>query len=298
MDEQTQKIETHIKNLPKEVQDFIAGNEWENRVNEISKKYGLDAKQSEALSNNTMLLLVGLSDPENLTKNIEEDLGVSSLLSEQIFEDLEKRVFDYAVKTLDKKPEIKNQTSTPVISKIPEIRPENLPAQTIKSPVTIKPEENKVGIPKYAPASTPVNSPAVSTYKPTGISETIPKPASPVSYSIPKIPPLPDHIIVQHTQNTAVPQKQEIKPETSINYSPVTPEPVQKPAFVPRLDLSSDKIAVPTPPQTPLGSPSSSIIDSKLNSITSGVKTDTAETPKENPIVKQYTVDPYREPMV
>jgi hypothetical protein len=297
MDEQTQKIEEYIKKLPKEVQDFIAGNEWENRVNEISKKYALDAKQSEALSNNTMLLLVGLSDPENLTKNIEEDLGISGLLSEQIFEDLEKRVFDYALKILEKKPEIKKQTSAPIVSKIPEIRPENLPAQTTKPPVAQKPTENKISIPKYAPVSTPVNSPAVSTYKPTGISEPAPKPASPVSYSIPKIPPLPDHIVVQHNQNDSVPQKQEVKTETKINYSPVTPETIQKPAFVPRLDLSSEKISVPIP-TPPINSPASSIIDNKLNAVTPSIKTDTAETPKENPIVKQYTVDPYREPMV
>lgn len=253
MDEQTQKIEAHIKNLPKDVQDFLAGNEWENRVNEISKKYGLDQKQTEALSNNTMLLLVGLSDPEKLTTNIEEDLGISGLLSEQIFEDLEKRVFDYAIKALEKDTS-KSQTPQTITSKIPEIRPENLPADVkVEQPARI---ENKIEVPRYSPTEKP--SLGIS-YKPTSQNVNV-------------------------GVNTSAPK---------IVYSPVNQEPVQKPAFVPRLDMSSEQTTAPSNVPTPINN----IIDTKLNNVTPGVKDTPQEQRTETPLVKQYTVDPYREPM-
>ncbi len=121
-------INQYINKLPKPVKNMVMDGAWEDRVFEIAKKYSLTDSQTDYLANDTLLVLIGLEKPETFLETITTDLSISRLLSEQIFEDLENRVFEYALKLVEEKTNV-SQTSTS--STIPEIKPDNLPAVEI-----------------------------------------------------------------------------------------------------------------------------------------------------------------------
>jgi len=91
-----------IKNLPENKRKFILGGVWKERTDEIASKYSLSESQTENLVNSVLLVLIGLEKPENFLESIIAELGISRLLAEQIMEDLEVRVFEYAVKSMEK----------------------------------------------------------------------------------------------------------------------------------------------------------------------------------------------------
>lgn len=231
-------IEKYIENLPEKTQDFIGDTEWQNRVDEVAKKYNLNTEQIESLKDDVLLMIIGIGDPNKFQSVISQDLGVSDLVSEQILSDLEKRVFEYALKIL----EVKQKPS------VPEIRPENVPAVKTENKTEDRIEkkvENKIGIPRYIP-----------TQKSGG--------------SAP--------------QTSAV----ESPNETSrINYAKTTPVEPKKEPVVPRFNMAGEK---PVTEPKPV-----SIIDEKLNTVTSGITEEPAK--QASPIVKSYSVDPYREPL-
>jgi len=105
----------YVKNLPKAVQDLIFDGVWEERTAEIAKKYSLSDTQADSLINTVLLVMIGLEDPDTFLETIIADLGISRLLAEQINEDLETRVFEYALRTVEKKEEIMSK-SKPQIS--------------------------------------------------------------------------------------------------------------------------------------------------------------------------------------
>lgn len=131
-DQNSQNIDSYIKNLPQKVQDFVFDREWQDRVYEISKKYSLNEDQSENLADIVVLVLIGLQNPETFLDSIVKDLGVSRLLAEQIMEDIDKRVFDFAMKSVgsleNNPPKSPSKENVPFIKPlVPEIKPENLP---------------------------------------------------------------------------------------------------------------------------------------------------------------------------
>ncbi len=245
-----EKILSSKKDLIKESSEKI---DWSGKVDEISKKYNLNDTQKNILNSLSGEILSNMDKKGTLLKDMDQKLSVSKLLSEQIIDDLNKRVFDYTIKSIEAKP----------INKIPEIKPVNLPM--VENNVT-----PNITVPKYVPTG-------ISGYKPTGLGggqeitqkNIMPAGDSRIEYKPISIPPLPQ--------------------------TPVT-EPVQKPAQVPRFNALVDEPNVSNPPST---TPSpSSIMDNKLNNITTGLKESSPEeVKKETPLVKQYTIDPYREPL-
>lgn len=289
MDKDKQDISEYIKNLPIPVQDLVFDGDWEERTIEIGKKYALNDKQIDELANSVVLILVGAEKPENFLKTIIKELNISKILAEQITEDLEKRVFDYALKAIENS-EVKNvreggvnseklkvesvKVNTPIQNnRIPEIKPINLPIEQSSpvqknNPVSVN-NPPVAGVPKYTP-------PATSSYKPTGLGggvndvlrEVTPVGDSRINYT-PTVAPIP-------TLEVA---------------SPVPAEPIQRPTQVPRFNALADEVVPQTSPSP------SSIMDDKLNGVTTGLKENVADVKNDTPIVKQYTVDPYREPL-
>ena len=349
MNNKDQNISEYILNLPESVQDFVFNGIWEEKTIEIGKKYNLNEKQIDDLANNVVLVLIGVDKPETFLETIVKELEISKIIGEQIVEDLEKRVFDYALKAIEPKPitklENKPETSVaneikpvfasppvkpivppivkPVIppapqvnSKIPEIRPANLPSSQIAKPIETTPPVQKsapvvgniipkINIPTYIHIEKPIETPAVTTdvkkevkpevkpnntqevkisYKPTGLGEGISE--TPKSSTLDSMPTGDSRI--KYTP-TVAPISTPTAPEVKIA------EPVQRTTAVPRFNALADEVA-PQTPTTSTPSPSS-IIDSKLNTVSTDKKEEVKETPKETPIVKQYTVDPYREPL-
>ena len=188
MDEQTLKtMPEYVQKLPKSVQDFVFDGMWEDRTKEITSKYSLNESQTDTLIDKVLFILIGLETPENFLESIISELEISRLMAEQIIEELEKRVFEYAINQIG--PKIKNnreenKTSKPKISvivdtddDIPEIRPEIVPmakpslinsvAQSVGNGSRVEKREvvhtipttsvntanqNKISVPKYVPA--------------------------------------------------------------------------------------------------------------------------------------------------
>ncbi|MBI4155923.1 MAG: hypothetical protein HY507_01685 [Candidatus Zambryskibacteria bacterium] len=115
MEDKTQNnTQEFIKNLPQAVQDLVFDGEWEKRVTEIAKKYSLGPGQTDTLINNVLFVLIGLDTPDTFTSLMTSELGISKLLAGQIIEDLENRVFEYALGVIENK----QQKLTPIKSKI------------------------------------------------------------------------------------------------------------------------------------------------------------------------------------
>ncbi|MFZ2621215.1 MAG: hypothetical protein WAX85_01825 [Minisyncoccia bacterium] len=199
MDNQ-QEIPEYIKNLPKPVQDVVLDGVWESRTTEIAKKYALNPIQTDGLINSVLFILIGLDKPDDFLERIINDLGISSLLAEQILEDVNNRVFEYAIKEIGGKS--KSELAQNIPSSVPiqsktvegrvEIRPENLPSKNITT------TQEKPPAPKYVP-----------TYKPTATVLNDPS----LHHELPKVAPEPSRIIY--------------KPNASS-------EPIQQPIPVPR----------------------------------------------------------------
>ena len=261
--------------------------DWEGKVEEISKKYNLNDGQNGTLNSICKEILLNMNKKGELLSNLDQKIGISKLLSEQIIDDLNKRVFDYASKTTEPKPINKSgiptppsiqQVVKPVIpqiqtqnnNKIPEIKPNNLPTIQLnktmkKNNIAINNNSPKIEVPKFTPTGT-IN------YKPTGLNGG--------SNEIKKDPVIEVDSRIQY------------KPVSNPISSGSPTEPVQRPKEVPRFNAVIDEV-LPETPSSPSG-----IVDSKLSTVTAGIKEpEQGEVKKENPIVKQYTVDPYREPL-
>jgi hypothetical protein len=185
MEDKNINPEEYLKVLPKDVQDFILNGSWEERTLEIAKKYSLNESQGDTLANSVLLLLIGLLKPEEFLDGIIADLSISRLLAEQIKDDLEVRVFEYAVKTIENKrgkQEIPKEGKSPeVISKIPEIKPENLPSILLEQTHIVEP-------PRTDKDNSVIENPGRINYKPVSESpkpmpERVDKPISVPNFS-------------------------------------------------------------------------------------------------------------------
>lgn len=218
----------YLESLPDNIKNVISNPNIESRTKEISRKYSLNAEQGESLVDIVMLVLVGIDSPDTLIENIMSDLSVSEIVAEQIMNDLEGRVFEYALKesgSTDEVPRVSRATAVDV--NLPEIRPDNLPSTEVTDQIPVK-----NNVPVYTP-----------------------------------------------------------KPKVLVG------EPVQTPVSVPRfraVPLTDNEIGADFIPKLAPKPSAGGIMESKLNNVTPGI----TETEKDNsPIIKNYSVDPYREPL-
>jgi len=149
MNEDTLKdMPEYLKTLPKSIQDVVFDGVWEERTEEIAKKYSLNELQTDSLTNNVLYILIGLENPDNFLDTIVAELGISRLLAEQITEDLEVRVFEYTVKSIEKrgetmsksKPQISNEVQNPTAESIPRQSASSQRESATSEEVEIRPE--------------------------------------------------------------------------------------------------------------------------------------------------------------
>jgi hypothetical protein len=149
-------IPEYVKALPKAVQDFVYDGEWEKRTLEIATKYSLNEIQANTLADKVLFVLIGLETPGIFLETLTDELGVSQIISEQIISDIEKRVFEYALKETEPKlkPEITQtnavQPTTEIKNQLPEIKPEMTPMVEEGEIVHSNPVET-ISVPKYVP---------------------------------------------------------------------------------------------------------------------------------------------------
>lgn len=278
MDEKEQnEIPEYIKTLPKAVQDIVFDSTWEERTTEIAKKYSLNQNQTDALINTVLFVLTGLEKPETFLQTIIIELGISQLMAVQIIEDLEIRVFKYALNKLENMEKPSTATS-------PEIHQKNLPAVELGetahniSHFTV-PQQN-ISTPKYTPvykpSPVPQNNPANTTPQNPISGQSTP---SHINYTPRNSPPLaPENSpYVGHRENAVTNTTPEIKPK----------EPIQQPIPITRFSINQ------APENLPTDNNPQNIVENKLNTM---VKSINGEPTQEKPPQK-YNTDPYREPL-
>jgi len=88
-----QTIKEEILELPKEMQEAISVVDWVNIIEEIGKKHSLDEDEINNLQLETLLVLVGATDPEFYAVNIENQVETSKDIAKSIVDESFNKIF-------------------------------------------------------------------------------------------------------------------------------------------------------------------------------------------------------------
>ncbi len=282
MDESTQEIKEYIDKLPKPLQQAVLGQDWHKRLAEISQKYSLHLDQISSLEYEVLFVMIGMEPETDLVSNIQTELAVSKILAEQLAGDINVRIFQFIMKSLEEKTPEKVER---FVESSNEIRDTNKEKENIQIPE----QEDLPSFPPVVsvPASVTIPSPQVIAVP----QQTIQKEIIPMAMETPhqKItePPvnLPGEEIVDGIKNDELRITNNGEENRISNLEAGIKNDVIE-NTVPFVIRNSD-IVIPQ---------KSSLADTKLNSIvTSTSETVVKETPAPTPIVKSYASDPYRE---
>ncbi len=132
METEDQKIaDEYIATLPPEVSDFIEEGVWQEKCVEIAHKYSLNPEQQNILIDTVVYIFTGIEKIDTLTEVLMCELKISQLLATQIFEELDKRVFEYGMNFITSKRSEEEKKLIYSSSTVPEIPPDILPSVAI-----------------------------------------------------------------------------------------------------------------------------------------------------------------------
>lgn len=92
-DKLRQQFEDQLTYLPTINQEALKAFDWASELIGIGKNYGLHVDELEDLQIETMLLLVGLTSPDNYEKELIERLAISPSEAGKIIEQINDRIF-------------------------------------------------------------------------------------------------------------------------------------------------------------------------------------------------------------
>ncbi|MFZ2523598.1 MAG: hypothetical protein WAW92_04405 [Minisyncoccia bacterium] len=285
--------------------------DWKIRVGEIAEKYELGEFQKDGLISICSLIIDSQQNKDASLSSLDKKLGVSQIVADQIIEELGKRVFSSFEKnreivsrssdkkilqntTLEKTSPLSDQEAEPM-----EFIPANLPVSEEDRELI----KEKVGIPKYIPTKAEVIKEEFDRKNEDLKIDT----ASQMQGSYEDKPSDNTGFANNPALNSRITYKQATG---SITQAPKG-EPVQRPSSIPRINLN-DEIASEVQPLTqpmaqpivqPLAQPTAqlepirNIIDTRLNNPVVAQDSEINLPEKQNPIVKSYIADPYREPI-
>lgn len=88
-----QIIQREVAKLPKENQEVIDAFGWEKISEEIGKKYLLSDSEINIFQAETLVVLVGLEDPDYYAQNIENEVGTSKDEADKITDEVIQKIF-------------------------------------------------------------------------------------------------------------------------------------------------------------------------------------------------------------
>lgn len=107
-----QKIKEEVAKLPKENQEAINAFGWEAISEDIGKKYLISESEINDFQVETLLVLIGLTDPEEYARHIENEIGTSKAEAEKISEEVFQKIFipigEAIVENIKKSDKLKN----------------------------------------------------------------------------------------------------------------------------------------------------------------------------------------------
>ncbi|MFA6338537.1 MAG: hypothetical protein WCW87_00525 [Candidatus Paceibacterota bacterium] len=93
MDETEQILKQSLERLPKDIKQAIVSLNTKEILQGISKKHALHLDQIDQLETDTMLVMVGISHPEDFVKDVRDDLLMSTGQAEAIAADVNDQIF-------------------------------------------------------------------------------------------------------------------------------------------------------------------------------------------------------------
>lgn len=174
MQTEEQIIKEAYRKVSDDVKHIIASSEWMKRVKEIGQKYSLTDTQIDALGYEVLFVFLNIQEAELLNETIEEELEISSILAEQIRDEIEERIFSWAVKKIEQKNSQPNTTNSL------DIPPPNLPGEIIGEESV--PEEKSIFTFKTTPTQQPTQpNQQTPPQKPSFISQKLSQPTNPTT---------------------------------------------------------------------------------------------------------------------
>lgn len=114
-DKLKQTIKEEVEKLPKGNQAVINDFGWEKISEEIGKKYLLSDSEVNDFQVETLLILIGLEDPEYYTQNIEDNVGTSKDEAGKISDEVVQKIFtpinDLLIENIKKSGKVMNSNS-------------------------------------------------------------------------------------------------------------------------------------------------------------------------------------------
>jgi hypothetical protein len=116
-DKLKQQFEEQLAYLPDITQQALKSFDWATGILSIGKKHGLYIDQLEDLQIETMLVLVGLVQPEDYPKELMNRLALSPAETDKIIDDINDEIFtpihNYIIESENKTPKIPTELTTP-----------------------------------------------------------------------------------------------------------------------------------------------------------------------------------------
>lgn len=110
-DKLKQTIKEELGKLPKTSQDAINSLNWVEITEAIGKKHALDESEVNALQVETLLALTGITDATLYVNNLENQMGLTKDMAEQIGNEVLEKIFNPIVNVMTEniKKDIKNR---------------------------------------------------------------------------------------------------------------------------------------------------------------------------------------------
>ncbi len=149
MDQSIEKeIQDRIGQLPTVVQDAIASADTTAHLRELSTTHQLHIDQWQILENQVMLTLLAFQEPEDLSKNIEEQVKVSHETANILAEDISRVIFEPIREELERQldhpdAQAKSETGVEQVTR-EQLVASNAPAPSPLIPLPTKPETQAV----------------------------------------------------------------------------------------------------------------------------------------------------------
>ena len=87
------QIEKRMSELPEDVQQAILSSEFEEKIQALGQKNSLHVDQTGALNDETMLMMMGFTEPAEFAKHIENQARVPQGKAQQIAGDVSQQIF-------------------------------------------------------------------------------------------------------------------------------------------------------------------------------------------------------------
>lgn len=93
MNETEKILEEALLSAPKEIQIFLANEDWLISLQQIEQKNNFSPEQKEIFENETLFVLLGLEFRGDFPKNIQSEMNLSETVSLNIARDVEIKIF-------------------------------------------------------------------------------------------------------------------------------------------------------------------------------------------------------------